>query len=281
LLYGHYAGNNKSFPDFVLKGENMEINKCYNENCLDTMAKMPDGFIDLTVTSPPYDNLRTYNGYNFDFEAVAKELYRVTKQGGVVVWVVGDSTKDGSESLTSYRQVIFFRGIGFNVETMIWEKTGSGCLGSNIFYGQNFEFMFILTKGKPKTANLICDRENKVKSGMVKVNGGLDRTGKGKDRVVERKPFGKRNNIWRFDTQKNSDHPAPFPEQLANDHIISWSNEGNLVYDPFLGSGTTAKMAILNNRNWIGSEISEEYCKIIERRITSASSRPRGSAADA
>ena len=246
----------------------MEINKCYNENCLDTMARMPDGFIDLTVTSPPYDNLRTYNGYSFDFEAVAKELFRVTKQGGVLVWNVNDSTKDGSESCTAYKQVLFFRTLGFCVETMIWEKTGSGCLGSNLFYGQNFEFMFVLTKGKPKTTNLICDRENKVKSGTVKVNSGLDKTGKGKDRIVKRKPFGKRNNIWRFDTQKNSDHPAPFPEQLANDHIISWSNEGDLVYDPFMGSGTTAKMAILNKRKWIGSEISEEYCKIIERRIT-------------
>ena len=245
----------------------MEINKIYNENCLETMAKMPDNFIDLTVTSPPYDDLRIYNGYCFDFENVAKELLRVTKQGGVVVWNVNDATKNGSESLTSLKQVLFFNQIGFNVETMIWEKTGSGCLGSNKFYGQNFEYMFILTKGIPKTTNLICDRENKVKSGRVKVNGGLDKTGKGKDRIVERKPFGKRNNIWRFDTQKNSDHPAPFPEQLANDHIISWSNENDLIYDPFMGSGTTAKMAILNNRKYIGSEISEDYCKIIETRI--------------
>jgi DNA modification methylase len=245
----------------------MEINKIYNENCLETMAKMSDNFIDLTVTSPPYDDLRTYNGYCFDFENVAKELFRVTKQGGVVVWNVNDATKNGSESLTSLKQVLFFNQIGFNVETMIWEKTGSGCLGSNKFYGQNFEYMFILTKGIPKATNLICDRENKVKSGSVKVNGGLDKTGKGKDRIVERKPFGKRNNIWRFDTQKNSDHPAPFPEQLANDHIISWSNENDLIYDPFMGSGTTAKMAILNNRKYIGSEISGDYCKIIETRI--------------
>lgn len=271
MLYGHYAGNNKSFPDFVQKERIMEINKCYNENCLDTMAKMPDCFVDLTVTSPPYDNLRTYNGYSFDFEAVAKELFRVTKQGGVVVWNVNDSTKDGSESCTSYKQVLFFRELGFCVETMIWEKTGSGCLGSNLYYGQNFEFMFVLSKGKPKTVNLICDRENKVKSGAVKVNGGLGLDGRGKTRIVERKPFGKRNNIWRIDTQKGSEHPAAFPEQLANDHIISWSNEGELVYDPFMGSGTTAKMAIINKRNWVGSEISEEYCKIIERRITTAS----------
>jgi DNA modification methylase len=209
------------------------INKLYNENCIETMKKMPDNFIDLVVTSPPYDDMRVYNGYSFDFEQVAISLYRVVKDGGVVVWIVNDATIKGSETGTSFRQALFFKELGFNVETMIWEKTGSGCLGSKNFYGQNFEYMFVFTKGFPKTSNLICDRENKIKSGTVKVNAGLDKTGKGKSRVVERKPFGKRNNIWRFDTQKNSEHPAPFPEKLINDHIISWSNEGDLVYDPF------------------------------------------------
>jgi DNA modification methylase len=245
----------------------MELNKIYCENCLDTMKRMPDNFIDLTVTSPPYDDLRIYNGYCFDFENVARELFRVTKQGGVVVWNVNDATKNGSETLTSFRQVLYFKEMGFNVETMIWEKTGSGCLGSNKFYGQNFEYMFILTKGTPKTTNLICDRENKVKSGSVKVNGGLDKTGKGKNRIVERKPFGKRNNIWRFDTQKNSDHPAPFPEQLASDHIISWSNEGDIVYDPFMGSGTTAEACLRNNRRFVGSELSKNYVDTSYKRI--------------
>lgn len=248
----------------------MKTNYLYNENCLDTMERMEDNFIDLTVTSPPYDDLRNYNGYSFDFENVAKELYRVTKNGGVVVWNVNDKTSKGTESLTSFRQALFFKECGFNVETMIWEKTGSGCLGSNKFYGQNFEYMFVFTKGMPITTNLICDRPNKVKSGKVKVNGGLDKSGKGKNRIVERKPFGKRNNIWRFDTQKNSEHPAPFPETLVNDHILSWTNESDLVYDPFMGSGTTAKMSISNNRNWIGSEISSEYCDIIEERVKKA-----------
>jgi len=252
----------------------MEINKIYNENCLETMAKMPDGFVDLTVTSPPYDNLRIYTGemvWNEDvWKATIKELYRVTKQGGVVVWIVGDATIKGSETGTSFSQALRFKQIGFNLETMIWEKTGCGCLGSNKFYGQNFEYMFVLTKGFPKTSNLICDRENKVKSGIVKVNGGIDATGKGKYRIIELKPFGKRTNIWRINPQKHSEHPAPFPEQLANDHILSWSNEGDLIYDPFMGSGTTAKMAILNNRNWIGSEISKEYCEIANERIRKA-----------
>ena len=246
----------------------IQINKNYNESNLETMARMPDDFIDLTVTSPPYDNLRTYNGYCFDFENVAKELFRITKQGGVVVWNVNDQTVNGSETLTSFRQALFFKEVGFNVETMIWEKTGSGCLGSNKYYGQNFEYMFILSKGMPKTTNLICDRKNIKPAGTkTTTNGGLDKDGNFKSRCIITKEFGKRNNIWRFDTQKNRDHPAPFPEQLANDHILSWSNEGDLVYDPFMGSGTTAKMAIKNNRNWIGSEISSEYCEIIKERL--------------
>lgn len=240
-------------------------------DCITEMQKIESGIIDLTVTSPPYDNLRTYAGtleWNFDiFKQVANELYRITKDGGVVVWVVGDATIKGSETGTSFRQALYFKEIGFNVETMIWEKTGSGCLGSNKFYGQNFEYMFIFTKGMPKTTNLICDRENKIKSGSVKVNGGLDKTGKGISRTIERKPFGKRSNIWRFDTQKNSNHPAPFPESLANDHIISWSNEGDTVFDPFMGSGTTGKMAKLNNRKFIGIEKVPEYFNIAKERI--------------
>ena len=253
----------------------MEVNKIYNENCLDTMARMPDGFVDLTVTSPPYDNLRTYNGYSFDFEAVAKELYRVTKQGGVVVWVVGDATVKGSETGTAFKQALYFKEIGFNLgDTMIWQKANPFNFGSNLFYPQSFEYMFILTKGKIKTSNLIRDRIIKNAGKTIR------RTNRGNndkmvyhDKIVTLKEIGKRYNVWTIPVQSNKNHPAPFPEQLANDHIISWSNEGDLVYDPFMGSGTTAKMAIINKRNWIGSEISEEYCKIIERRITTNISR--------
>ena len=243
-------------------------------DCLELMKDIPDGSIDMTMTSPPYDNLRTYNDSlewgEHIWKPIIEELYRVTKEGGVVVWIVGDATVKGSESLTSFKQALFFKEIGFNTETMIWEKTGNGCLGSNKYYGQNFEYMFIFSKGMPKTTNLICDRENKVKSGNVKVNGGLDKTGKGKDRIVERKPFGKRNNIWRFDTQKNSDHPAPFPEQLAKDHIISWSNEGDVILDPFAGSGTTGIACLNTNRNYILMEKEEKYFEIIKKRIAEA-----------
>ena len=250
----------------------MEINKIYNENCLDTMARMPDGFVDLTVTSPPYDNLRTYNGYSFDFEAVAKELYRVTKQGGVVVWIVGDTTVKGSETGTSFRQALFFKEIGFNLhDTMIWEKKDPIPQVKQKRYWNCFEYMFILSKGQPKIFNGIMVT---AKTAGKKRNETLKQITTGKQVRIQKEWVTAKErikkNIWTIATataKEINGHTAVFPEQLANDHIISWSNEGDLVYDPFMGSGTTAKMALVNKRNWIGSEISEEYCKIIETRI--------------
>lgn len=252
----------------------MDLNKIYNENCLDTMARMPDNFIDLTVTSPPYDNLRTYNGYSFDFENVAKELYRITKDGGVVVWVVGDATINGSETGTSFRQALFFKDCGFNLhDTMIWEKqtfTATGALKTR--YAQVFEYMFVFSKGKLKTFNPIKDRETKgvrKKHGTIRQVNGTTRKQSSIGKIYTDK-YAQRFNVWKINTEvsnSNRFHPAQFSEQLANDHIISWSNEGDLVYDCFMGSGTTAKMSILNNRNYIGSEISSEYVKIAEKRI--------------
>jgi len=253
----------------------MEINKIYNENCLDTMAKMPDNFIDLTVTSPPYDNLREYKGYSFAFEEIAKELFRITKQGGVVVWVVGDATMNGSESGTSFKQALFFKEIGFNLhDTMIYQKVNYVPLTHNR-YEQSFEFMFILSKGKPKTFNPImipCKQAGKVEKY------GLERRqnhgSKHAMRLYDKTEFKatKENkiapNIFAYTLgREKTGHPAPFPEALANDHIMTWSNEGDLVYDCFMGSGTVAKICVQTNRNYIGSEISEDYIKIIETRI--------------
>ena len=249
----------------------IETNTCYNENCLDTMSRMPDCFVDLTVTSPPYDNLREYNGYSFDFESVAKELYRVTKHGGVVVWVVGDATIKGSETGTSFRQALFFKEIGFNLhDTMIYAKNNPVPLTHNR-YEQQFEYMFVLSKGKPKTFNPIkipCKTAGAKTSGRTFYqtnNQNIPTAGHKNNTISVCKQKG---NVWELSTNAGvKGHPAQFPEKLARDHIISWSNEGDLVYDPFMGSGTTAKMAILEERNFIGSEISEEYCKIIEERI--------------
>lgn len=248
----------------------------FNESNLDTMKCMPDNFIDLTVTSPPYDNLRDYNGYSFDFESVAKELYRVTKQGGVVVWVVGDATVKGSETGTSFRQALYFKEIGFDLfDTMIYAKPPRGAVGNNKTYWQTFEYMFVLSKGKPKTINLIIDRKNKESR---EGDNGTKRIENGELLKVKRggySEYGRRTNIWEYGIGKGQStkdniafkHPAIFPEQLANDHIISWSNEGDIVYDPFAGSGTSGKMAILNKRKCIMSEISSEYCEIIKKRL--------------
>lgn len=238
----------------------MQINTIYNENCLDTMAKMPDSFIDLTVTSPPYDNLRTYNGYSFDFEAIAKELYRITKPDGIIVWVIGDATIAGSETGTSFRQALYFKELGFKLhDTMIYEKNSPAYPASKNSnrYTQIFEYMFIFAKGSV-LKQLICDKPNKWA-------GHKDFSGKLKNPVPD---FSPRNNIWRYVTSFNGvKHPAPFPEQLAYDHVVSWSKQGQLVYDPFMGSGTTAVVAKQLGRDYIGSEISEEYCAVIEERL--------------
>jgi len=245
--------------------------KLINGDCLEVMKTMPTNSVDLTVTSPPYDNLRDYNGYTFDFEGIAKELFRITKEGGVVVWVVGDATIKGSETGTSFKQALYFKEIGFNLhDTMIWNKGCFSAVGALVNrYAPVYEYMFILSKGYLKTFNPIKDR--KTIHGGKKVNGTVrnkDGTMKSFSKEVTINEYGQRFNIWEQSPQRQrGGHPAPFPEKLAEDHILSWSNEGDTVLDPMCGSGTTLKMAKLNNRKFIGIEISEEYCKIAEARI--------------
>ncbi|MEK6872956.1 MAG: site-specific DNA-methyltransferase [Nanoarchaeota archaeon] len=247
----------------------MEINKIFNEDCLKTMVKMPDNFIDLTITSPPYDDLREYNGYTFEFEKIARELYRVTKEGGVLVWVVGDATIKGDETGSSFKQALYFKEVGFNLhDTMIWFKPNSFNFGSNFCYRQSFEYMFVFSKGKMKKINLIKDIPTKLKGQKVK---GARKHANGVRDVVPDFVVGdykKRNNVWEIPVgTSNNGHPAIFPEKLAEDHILSWSKEGDLVYDPMIGSGTVAKMALLNGRKFIGSEISKEYWEEANKRI--------------
>jgi len=268
--------------------KNLNINTIYNEDCLDTMARMSDNYIDLVVTSPPYDDLRTYNnfvksgqaknnGYSFPFEQIAKELYRVTKEGGVVIWVVGDSTIAGNETGNSFRQALFFKECGFNLfDTMIYSKPPRGACGNNTTYWQSFEYMFVFSKGKPKTLNLIKDRQNKEsRSG----DNGTKRLKNGALLQVKRGgygEYGRRTNIWEYRIGKGHstndqiahEHPAIFPENLALDHIRSWSKPGELVYDPMMGSGTVAKMSLLEDRHFLGSEINPIYCDLANQRLS-------------
>ena len=250
------------------------INKIHNENCLDTMSKMPSNYVDLVVTSPPYDNLRDYKGYSFEFEKIAQELYRVVKDGGVVVWVVNDSTVDGSETGTSFKQALYFKEIGFNIhDTMIWSKPSFSDVGSIKYrYAQTFEYMFVFSKGLPKTFNSIKDKKNTTAgaklNGTIRLKNGNVKKKSNIGKIAE--DYGIRYNVWLINpemSKSNRLHPAVFPEQLAYDHIISWSNENDIVYDPFTGSGTTCKMAHYSRRNYIGSEISKEYCEIAEQRL--------------
>lgn len=256
----------------------MEVDYIECGNCLDLMRELPDDCIDLTVTSPPYDNLRDYKGYSFDFEPIAEQLYRITKPGGVVVWVVGDATIKGSETGTSFKQALYFKEIGFNLhDTMIYKKNGTGACGSNLCYWQTFEYMFVFSKGKPKCVNRLTNGKQRSKGG--KKPGRLTKDGKQKIEVRS-DATGKlqiRNNIWEYNvgfcnTDKKTKHPAVFPSELAQDHILSWSNEGDVVFDPFLGSGTTAIEAVNTNRHYIGFEISEEYFEICCKRLDDAES---------
>jgi len=248
-------------------------------DCLEVMRGLPDGCVDLTVTSPPYDDLRTYNGYVFDFEGIAKELYRVTKDGGVVVWVVNDATIKGSETGTSFRQALYFKDVcGFNLhDTMIYQKNSYPFPPLNRYY-QQFEYMFIFSKKPPKTHNLL-----RVKTTWKKATSEISTT-RLADGTTQKMRYKKgqstriRDNVWVIDTgymrttkcKEAYKHPAMFPEQLANDHIISWSNPGDVVLDPFCGSGTTCKMAKVNGRHYVGIDISEEYCEIARRRVAEA-----------
>ena len=259
-----------------------EINLMQGD-CLELMKDIHDEYIDLTVTSPPYDNLRTYNGnikqWTFEkFQDIAKELYRVTKDGGIVVWIVADATINGSETGTSFKQALWFKEVGFKLfDTMIWDKNSTGSIGGNNKYENVFEYMFVLSKGKPKTINLIRDKPNKCTGKQRSRSGKRDTDGSIKPTGTEHqiiKPYGKRHNIWQINAaiskKDRNGHPAPFPVQLAQDHTVSWSNEGDVVLDCFMGSGTTGVACVNTNRNFIGIELDEKYFEIAKDRIENA-----------
>lgn len=253
----------------------MDINEIYNTNCVDGMKKMSDNLVDLVVTSPPYDDLRNYNGYDFQYEEVAKELFRVVKEGGIVVWVVGDRTKKGNKTLTSFKHALSFQNIGFNVhDVMIYKKKNTPFMRSNA-YTNCFEYMFVFAKGKPKTFNPI--KVPTVRSGFEKMPVNKKADGINKKVIGKLNKVKTRNNIWEYavglgGSTKDKfafEHTAIFPEKLAQEHIISWSNENDLVFDPMCGSGTVCKMAALHNRNYIGMDISEKYTDLSQRRVNS------------
>lgn len=249
------------------------LNQIINGNCVEVMEQMPSGIIDLTVTSPPYDDLRDYKGYNFNFEEIANQLYRITKDNGILVWVVGKKIKNGDIILTPFTQALYFQEIGFKVhDIMIYKKKNTPFMRSNA-YTNGYEFMFVLAKGKVIKFNPLKVPTARAGFEMLVTNRKAD--GKINKVLAELKPEKVKDNIWEYAVGLGGttndkfafQHPAVFPERLAQDHILSWSNEGDLIFDPMCGSGTTLKMARVNNRSYLGIDISEEYCEISRKRV--------------
>lgn len=252
------------------------INKIIEGNCIEVMKNFEDDVIDLTVTSPPYDDLRNYKGFIFSFENIAKELYRVTKFGGIVVWVVADATIEGSETGTSFKQALYFKEIGFRLhDTMIFRKRNPIPQIYRKRYTNEFEFMFVFSKGPVKTHNPIlvdCMHAGLELNGTTYKN--YSKNEQTREKMAKPVKAQKtKGNIWEYvvgkkqEDQEAKGHPAPFPCELARDHIFSWTNPGDIVLDPMSGSGTTCKVACEQNRNYIGIDISREYCELARERI--------------
>lgn len=256
----------------------MKRSRIITGECVKIMSKLPDECIDLTITSPPYDNLRKYNGYTFDFSSIATQLYRITKIGGVVVWVVGDASVDGSETGTSFRQALGFMEKGFRLhDTMIWNKKSFTFPQPNRYHGV-FEYMFVFSKDKPKTFNPISDRLNASygKNFIYGKRSERKKDGTMIDRAVPNKAYnkyGRRFNIWELNNASQEapctsrKHPAQMAYKVAHDHILSWSNPGDWVLDPMCGSGTTCKAAKDLGRKYVGIDISAEYTKLARERL--------------
>ena len=259
------------------------INQIIEGNCVEIMKQFDNDVIDLTVTSPPYDDLRNYKGYVFPFKEIAKELYRITKQGGVVVWVVADATINATETGTSFKQALYFKEIGFNLhDTMIFRKRNPIPQIYRKRYNNEFEYMFVFSKGVVSTHNPIlvdCMHAGLELNGTTYKNYSKNEQKRGKiAKPVKNKKI--KGNIWEYvvgkkeEDQEAKGHPAPFPCQLVRDHISSWTAQGDIVLDPMSGSGTTARVAAEMGRKYIGIDISHEYCELARQRVILVETQP-------
>lgn len=266
--------------DYIKEGKMLYIDNLINKitvgNCVDLMKCLPDNSVDMCLTSPPYDNLRMYKGYSFPFEEIVDELFRIIKEGGIVVWVVNDATINGTETGSSFKQALKFKEKGFNIhDTMIFLKTNPIPQIYRKRYTNVFEYMFVFSKGAVKTHNSLtipCMHAGLELKGTTYKNfsTGVQTRGKMANPVKNDKI---RGNVWEYVVGKKAvdqeakGHPAPFPYDLAKDHILSWSNKSDIVLDPMCGSGTSIVAAYDLGRQFIGFDISEEYCELTNNRL--------------
>lgn len=255
----------------------LETNKIYNDDNINILKQLDSNSIDMVLTSPPYDDLRVYKNtltWNFDiFKQVANELARIIKDGGVIVWIVSDGTEDISETGTSFKQALYFKEIGLKLyDTMIWRKPNPAVPTTDRYYNA-FEYMFVISKGKPKTMNFICDKVNESVGNTYTKDTRIsseNRRRTDKTRTVSQ--YSRRHNVWDIPIGDNpTKHPATFPLRLAVDHIKTWTNQGDIVLDPFMGSGTTCSACKDNNRRYIGIELVKEYYDMADNRLKNTS----------
>lgn len=243
----------------------------YNDDCRNQLRYIA---ADLCVTSPPYDSLRDYEGIEWDHKVFMQIARRLRQSVSNIVWIVGDASIDGGESGSSFKQALYFIKLGYKLhDTMIWQKRGFS-MPSHTRYHQIFEYMFVFRRGEIPFSP-IKDVKN-ITGGKTTLGKNTFRMKNGEMTERARRPaaeWGMRNNIWKTNTTgqeqpcKTLEHPATFPYKLAHDHIVSWSNQGDMIVDPFMGSGTTLRAAKDLRRTAIGIEISEKYCEIAARKM--------------
>lgn len=254
------------------------MNEIYCCDCVEGMRLLPAEVIPLTVTSPPYDAIRTWQFPWEKFQAVAQELYRLTIPGGIVAWVVQDQHHDWSESGTSFKQALYFKELGFKLYTTIAVERTTGLPGYRPRYWPPLEYVFVLSRGRPRSYNLIRDRPTTTRSVPMKLVTLRSRDGtfRRERRPLIVPPLAVRNTVWRYkvgyghtttDREAHGHHPALMPEELAKDLILSYSRPDDFVFDPMAGLATTCKMALLNGRSYLGFDRDQQFCRDARKRL--------------
>jgi site-specific DNA-methyltransferase (adenine-specific) len=261
----------------IKKYDALPLNKIICGDAVEELKKIPNNSIDILVTSPPYDGIRKYNGFNYDLHATGKEIYRVLKDGGVAIMVIQDQTKNFGKTLTSFRTIVdWVDNIGFKLfETVIYRKYGAEGAWWNKRFRVDHEYMPIFLKGeRPQYFNKDPLKIPSKHGGKTMTGGGTRLTNgiRIPTRAITINPMKCRGTIWEYmtagdGTRLKHKHPATFPDKLPYDFIQCFCPPNGVVLDPFIGSGTTALAAIELDRNYIGIDISKEYCDLARRRI--------------